>query len=62
MYLNRDENDFISTGNKHLLTCDQVWKNLITEYESKGCVIDGANFPKELLSANKKKKASKKNP
>ncbi|XP_063405038.1 3'-5' exoribonuclease HELZ2-like [Mytilus trossulus] len=60
--LTRARKGLFIIGNKHLLTCDQVWKNLITEYESKGCVIDGANFPKEVLSANKKRKASKKNP
>lgn len=42
--------------------CDRIWKNLITQYESKGCVIDGADFPKEVLSANKKGKAKKKQP
>ncbi|CAC5394759.1 unnamed protein product [Mytilus coruscus] len=60
--LTRARKGLFIIGNKHLLMCDQIWKNLITEYESKGCVIDGTDFPKEVLSANKKRKTRKKHP
>ena len=34
------------TGNRHLLSCDRVWRELIKMYGSKGCVVDGNDFPR----------------
>lgn len=42
-------------GNRHLLSCNQVWKNLINTYGSLGCVYDAAEFPKPFRKVNRKR-------
>jgi hypothetical protein len=32
-------------GNKNLLSCDEVWKNLIDYYEVRGCILSPDKFP-----------------
>lgn len=34
------------TGNKHLLSYDGTWRNLIEHYKNNGCVKDGDSFPR----------------
>lgn len=48
-----------NTGNKHLLECDDVWKDLIQTYEIKGCVVDGLEYPPPYQKRTKKKKHRK---
>ncbi|XP_061168140.1 helicase with zinc finger domain 2-like [Saccostrea echinata] len=45
--LTRARRGLIIIGNKYLLSCDSVWKNLIDHYASLGCVVDETEvFPR----------------
>ncbi|XP_061168139.1 helicase with zinc finger domain 2-like [Saccostrea echinata] len=47
--LTRARRGLIIIGNKHLLSCDPVWKNLINHYARLGCVVDeGEEFPRPV--------------
>lgn len=41
----RDFIDFLFTGNKNLLKCDKVWKDLIQYYEDRSCIMSAEKFP-----------------
>ncbi|XP_056018045.1 helicase with zinc finger domain 2-like isoform X4 [Ostrea edulis] len=43
--LTRARRGLIIIGNKYLLSCDRVWKSLINQYASAGCVTDVDYFP-----------------
>nr|XP_022318579.1 helicase with zinc finger domain 2-like isoform X2 [Crassostrea virginica] len=43
--LTRARRGLIIIGNKHLLSCDKVWKSLIYHYGRYGCVTDVDHFP-----------------
>lgn len=51
---------YFYTGNKHLLSCDEKWKELIKDYETKRCVVDGKDFPKEPISTTRRRRTSQK--
>ena len=51
---------YFYTGNKHLLSCDKKWEELIKDYETKRCVVDGKDFPKELISTTRRRRTSQK--
>lgn len=51
---------YFYTGNKHLLSCDKKWEELIKDYDSKGCVVDGKHFPKEPTSTTRRRRTSQK--
>ncbi|CAC5372456.1 unnamed protein product [Mytilus coruscus] len=40
--LTRAKKGLFLIGNKHLLKCDEVWKDLIQTYDRKGCVVNGS--------------------
>ncbi|XP_062574963.1 helicase with zinc finger domain 2-like [Saccostrea cucullata] len=47
--LTRARRGLIIIGNKHLLSCDPVWKNLVDHYARLGCVVDeGEEFPRRV--------------
>ncbi|XP_060566271.1 helicase with zinc finger domain 2-like isoform X2 [Ruditapes philippinarum] len=43
--LTRAKKGLIIIGNKNLLSCDEVWKNLIDYYEARGCILSPDKFP-----------------
>ncbi|XP_060082174.1 helicase with zinc finger domain 2-like [Ylistrum balloti] len=45
--LTRARRGLIIVGNKHLLRCDEVWRDLITKYEAKDLVYSHHEFPPE---------------
>lgn len=53
--LTRARRGLIIIGNKHLLSCDQVWKKLIYHYARNGCLTDVEHFPPPP-PVNKKRK------
>ncbi|XP_063430014.1 3'-5' exoribonuclease HELZ2-like [Mytilus trossulus] len=43
--LTRARKGLVIIGNRNLLVCDPVWKELIHDYEKKNCMFIGADFP-----------------
>ncbi|XP_071173663.1 3'-5' exoribonuclease HELZ2-like [Mytilus edulis] len=43
--LTRARKGLVIIGNINLLVCDQVWKDLVHDYEKKNCIFKGSDFP-----------------
>ncbi|VDI71757.1 Hypothetical predicted protein [Mytilus galloprovincialis] len=54
--LTRAKKGLFLIGNKHLLKCDEVWKDLIQTYDRKGCVVNSVAYPPPYHPIVKKKK------
>jgi len=42
--LTRAKLGLIIIGNKHLLRCDSMWRNMLWQYKNQGYVVDAHNF------------------
>ncbi|XP_062574962.1 LOW QUALITY PROTEIN: helicase with zinc finger domain 2-like [Saccostrea cucullata] len=56
--LTRARRGLIIIGNKHLLSCDRVWRNLIKHYARFGCVTDVDHFPPPPLITKRRRRRS----
>ncbi|XP_076094361.1 3'-5' exoribonuclease HELZ2-like isoform X1 [Mytilus galloprovincialis] len=43
--LTRARKGLVIIGNRNLLVCDPVWKDLVHDYEKKNCIFKGSDFP-----------------
>lgn len=44
---------FFVVGNRHLLKCDRVWRQLINMYASQGSVVEADDFPRPIPKPKK---------
>ncbi|KAK6179132.1 hypothetical protein SNE40_011557 [Patella caerulea] len=48
--LTRARKGLFIIGNKNLLHCDEVWKNLLDDYADEGCVSNAGDIPRATIS------------